>query len=225
MDEKELEALKTSNPKAYEHIVSLKGSKDEADKIKKELDDLKAKSKSKDDPKPDPDDLSDKARKEKESKEKQGEETRRLESALTFNLSLSEFLKSNKDLLPGEIDGIVKAADKERYESAIEKAGALKSGMIKEFFLVQTNLDLLTKAQRTQVEEYLKLSPKGREEKAASVFENIFEPALETLKKIKKAEEVGRSTGGHHTGSKAENDYKNKMINIAKKTHLGEKGA
>lgn len=232
MDEKELAALKESNPKQYEFIMGLKTKSEESDKIKKELEELKAKGGKKkdeeendDEDEDDDKDLSAKARKEREEKASKQTETKKLENALKFNLSVQQFVKDHKDILPGEIEGILKQADKETYDSAIEKANGLKSGMIKEFFAVQANLDMLTASHKSQIEDYLKLSQKGKEDKAEAVFENIFEPALETIKKVKKAEEIGKASGGYGTGSKSENAYKEKLMNISKKTHLGEKGA
>lgn len=227
MDEKELEALKTSNPKAYEHITGLKAKADEADKYKTELEGLKSKKKT-DDPPPDDeddDDLNEKARKAKEAKEKDAVKTKELEGALKFNLSVADFVKSNKDLLPTEVEDVLKEAEKESYDSAFEKANAVKAGMIKAYFSVQANLDFLTASHKTQIDDYFKLTKNGREEKAAQIFENIFEPAIETMKKVKKAEELGKASGGHSGGSKHENAYKEKLMNVSKKTHLGEKGA
>lgn len=221
MDEKELEALKTSNPKAYESFMSLK-TENEKLKATPPPKEKEPKEKEEDDDKED--DLMDKARKEKEAKAKQGEDTRKLEGALKFNLSVADFVKSHKDLLPTEVEDVLKQADKETYDSAIEKANAIKSAMIKTFFSVQAHLDLLTASHKVKVDDYFKLSKNGREEKAASIYEDVFEPALETLKKVKKAEELGRSGNGLSGGSKHENAYKDKLINVSRKTHLGEKG-
>lgn len=219
MDEKELEALKTANPKAYESFMSLKAENEKLKTPPKKEDPPP-----KEDEEGEDEDLNDKARKAKEGKDKQGEETRKLEGALKFNLSASDFVKTHKDLLPSEVEDILKESDKEKYDSAIEKANALKAGMVKAFFAVQANLDFLTASHKTKIEDYFKLSKNGREEKAAAIFEDVFEPALETMKKVKKAEEVGKSSGGFASGNKVENAYKEKLMNVSRKTHLGEKG-
>jgi hypothetical protein len=203
----------------------LKAAKDENDGLKKKVEELsKPKDPPKEDPPKDEDDLDDKARKAREAKEKDGVKTKDLESALKFNLSATEFLKTNKDILPSDFEGMLVEAEKEKYDSAIEKANAVKSSMIKNFFAVQANLDLLTASHKVQIDDFLKLSKNGREEKAAAVFENIFEPAIEMVKKLKKAEELGKASSGYHSGNKVENAYKEKLMNVSKKTHLGEKG-
>lgn len=221
MDEKELEALKTSNPKAYDSFMAMKT---ENEKLKAAPPKKDPPPKEDEDEEDDEQDLNDKARKEKEAKGKQAEETKKLEGALKFNLSASDFVKSNKDLLPTEVEDVLKQAEKESYDSAIEKSSAIQAGMIKAFFSVQANLDFLTKAHKAQVEDYLKLTVSGRMEKASSIFENVFEPALETMKKVKKAEELGKSSYGHASGSKSENAYKEKMMNVSRNTHLGKQG-
>jgi len=230
MDEKELEELKKSNPKAYESYMKLKGELEEAKKTPKNDPKPKVEEDDKDGGGDEDDDdkdatLRDKIKKQKEREEERKQENRRIENALKFNLSINDFVKNNEDLLPSEIPEILKAADKEKYDSAIERANIVKSNLIQAFFSVQSNLDLLTANQKTQLDDYLKLTKNGKEQKAEFIYENIFEPAIETLRKIKKAEEVGKANAGFSSGSKAENAYKEKLMAISRKTHLGEKGA
>lgn len=190
----------------------------------------------KDDPKPpkkeddeeeddEEDDLRKKAAKGKQSNEDKIAETRSIEGALKFNLGVTDFVKTHADLLPSNIQEILRVAEKETYDSAIEKAGALKAAFIQEFFEVKDNVDALTASQKVQLADYLKLTKTGKESKAASIYENIFEPALETLKKVKKAEELGKARSGFATGNAVQDGYKERLMNNAKKTHLGEKGA
>lgn len=205
-----------------------KSSKEKDDEIAKLKADLEKAGKKKDDPpkeedEEDDEDLNDKAKKAKEQAGKDAQKTKELEGALKFNLGVSEFVKSHKDLLSTEVEDVIKQAEKETYDSAIEKASAVKAGIIKAFFSVQANVDDLSSSRKTRIEDYLKLTPKGRAEKAADVYE-IFEDAIETAKKVKKAQELGKASGGHSGGSKVENAYKEKLMNVSKKTHLGEKG-
>lgn len=197
-------------------IAALKA---ENEKFKADLEALK-------NPKPDPNkdaDLQAKAAKEREENEKNNANSKRLENALKFNLGVSQFVKENKDILTADMEGILKAAEKENYDTAQAKANAVKVGMIGTFFSVQANIDFLTPAQKSQLEDFMKLTKNGKEEKAEHVFENIFEPAIEMLKKVKKAEELGKAKSGFASGSSVENDYKQRLINQAKKGHLKEK--
>lgn len=218
-DEQEKE-LKAANEKAAkekdDEIARLKGELEKKGKTKEEDD------KDKDKKKEDDKDLDKKAREEREANEKKAGELKQTESALKFNLSVENFAKDNKDYLPNHIGDILKQGEKVNYDSAIEKANALRFHIIKAFFEVQDNMNLLTASQKSQVEDYLKLTVTAQHAKSGSIFDSIFEPTLETLKKVKKAEQVGLSKSGSHTGTKTENDYKQKMIGVARKTHLGE---
>jgi hypothetical protein len=209
MTEEEIAAMKAEN----------EATKAEAAKLKADIEALKN---PKLDTKKD-DDLQAKAQKDKEESDKANANAKKVENALKFNLSVNDFVKNNKDILTADIEGILKAAEKENYDTAFNKANAVKVGMIGTFFSVQANMDLLTVAQKSQLEDFQKLTKNGKEEKAEHVFENIFEPAIEMLKKVKKAEELGKAKNGFSTGSSVENDYKQRLINQAKKGHLKEK--
>lgn len=215
MDEKELEALKASNPKAYEFISSQRA----------ELDKYKAAPPPKPDPKPDPTPdpdptLEEKARRERESREKASSRDRRLESAVKFTMQAPDFLRQNESLLPKEVADIFAQAEKEKFEDVIEKDAAIKAGLVQSFFSIQANVDLLTSSQKAQLDDYLKLTKTGKQEKAQNFYDMIFEPAFETLKRVKKAEALSR---GHSSESQVEDNYKKRLQAHSRKHYLGEK--
>lgn len=181
--------------------------------------------KKKTDSTPPPDkDLIDKAKDLKESADKNANDTKKIEQALGFNLGVDEFVKTNADLLPAEIGNIVAVAHKETYDSAMGKAAAIKASMIQSYFSVEANREALTKSQKEGLDDYLKLTKTGKEEKATEIFTNIFEPTLETIRKIKKAEELGRSNAGFG-GDDKDNAYRDRLIKNSRKSHLNEKEA
>lgn len=220
IDEKEHDKVKSD----------LESSRKENEDLKKEIEKFKGKPPPKDDAAKDEDDdekkdeglLSRTKKDQTEKSDKEGE-TRRLEKAIMFNVGSKEWLKTHKDLLPGEIEDIFKVSDKEKYDSSMGKANALRDAIIQSFFSVQSNLDLLTATQKVAVDEYMKLTKNGREQKSEHVFENYFEPALEMMKRVKKAEELSKSKGGLGSASSAEAAYKEKLIKLSKHYHLGEK--
>lgn len=166
----------------------------------------------------------DKVEKERKERESRDTESQKLESALRFNLSTERFLKENHAILPQDISAIFAAAEKEKYDSAIEKANATKSAVIKSFFTLQSNMDVLTSNQKLALEDYFKLTSKGREEKADEVYRNIFEPAVETIKLIKRAEELAKSKSlGATDEDQGEKAYKRRLIAGSRKHFLGEK--
>ncbi len=213
----ELAALKTSNVKAHDAYV----------KQQTELDDLKKKATPppKDppaDPPPKDDDLEAKAKLAREAKDKSSARDRRLEAAVKFNMGSKEFLKQNEALLPKEAAEIFEQAEKEKFEDAVEKDEAIKAGLIQSFFRVQANVDLLTSGQKAMLDDYLKLTKTGKQEKAQYVYDMIFEPAFDTLKRQKKADALQR---GHSTGSQVEDDYKKRLQAHSKRHYLGENKA
>lgn len=167
------------------------------------------------------DDLATKAAADAKKKEQSGAESKALESAIMFNTGSKDWLKTNSSLLPKDVEGIFSAAEKETYDTQIQKASAIKSGVIQTFFKVQENLDLLTAAQKTNLEDWLKLTKNGKEEKAQQMFDVIFEPTFEMLKRIKKAQQV--QIGGQRQGDDAENAYKDKLMKSSMKHFMGVK--
>lgn len=171
------------------------------------------------------DPLIQKADAEREESRKSQATTKDIESALSFNMGLEDWVKRNNDILPKDIGDIVRVANKETYDSAQAKASAIKASLIQAFFSVQANIEGLTRSQRETLDDYLKLTNTGKQQKATSVYENILEPALETHRKVRKAEELSRARSGFAQGSDGQNAYRDKLLKGSRKTYLGEKEA
>lgn len=166
------------------------------------------------------DDLAARARANREKDTKAGDREKGLEAAIRFGLKSAEFLKQNETLLPKDVSDIFKQADKETFGDAIEKDAAIKAGLVQSFFSVQANVDLLTGGQKATLDDYLKLTKTGKQDQAQKIYDMIFEPAFEMLKRVKRAEAL---TKGYSSGSSDEDAYKQKMIGISRKHYLGEK--
>ncbi len=165
-----------------------------------------------------PPSLNDKAKASEDEKVKMAE----LEGAVKFTMGAERFTKENEKLLTAEALEIFKLAEKENYGSAVLKAKAVKAALIQEYFKVQANVDSLTENQKISLESYLKLTKDGKEERAAQVFENIFEPALEMHRRVKKAEDLALMQSGQHNPSDAEKAYLDKMKKHSESYHLGK---
>ncbi len=208
-------------------IAALQEKAAKADALEKEIAALKAAppvkaEPVKDETKPDDTDLNAKVLAEKKDKEQRTLESKKLESALTFSLTSDKFIKEHESILPKDITDVFKQADKEKYDSPIEKANAIKSSLISSFFKVQANLDSLTASQKGSIEDYEKLTKRGREEKAEEIFTNIFEPALAMIKQIKKAEEIVKTKNGLGDLSDGEKRYADRMTKYSQ-NHYGIK--
>lgn len=171
-------------------------------------------------PELDPTDLAEKARAERDRNTKTSSDEKALESAINFKVNSKEWLKTNEALLPKTIPTIFAEADKETFESAIVRDSAIKSGIVSEFFSLQSNVDLLTHSQRSALEDFLKLTKNVKQDKAQAMYDQIFEPTFEMLKRIKKAEQFAK---GVPDSSSSEEAYKQKLISGSKKRYLGEK--
>lgn len=201
---KEFEAMKTANAALLAKVEAL----EKASKAGK----------------PNPEDdqgLADKAQKEKEAADKAAADSKKLEAALKFDLGSKEWLKTNQSLLPKNAEGIFTAAEKEKYNSAIEKANAIKTGLIQSFFEIQSNVELLTPGLKTALEDWQKLTNTKKQETAEQIYQTVFEPAFEMLIRVKKAEKLGQS--GTANPSDAEAAYKKKLMEGSKKHYLGDK--
>lgn len=173
----------------------------------------------KDPPAEDPS-LADKARKEREDKEKSAKSEKSLEAALRFNMGGAQFLKDNVGLIPKNIESIFAAAEKETYENQVQKSNEIKVGVVQEFFAVQANHDLLTASQKIELDEFLKLTKNGKQERVENVYAMIFEPALETLRKVEKARQLNTGTKNQTDSEKMLAD---KMMKASKAHYLGDK--
>lgn len=162
------------------------------------------------------DDLINKLDRQKTIDNQKGQDTRAMEESISFNMGVNSFLEENKHILSDDFKGIVELANKETYDSAADKTNAIRANFIQAFFNTQENVDLLTKTQKSSLENFLKLTKNGREAKAGEVYSNVFEPTFEMLKKLKKAEELEKSRKGYSSSTEGD-AYKDKLIDIGKK--------
>lgn len=169
----------------------------------------------------DDDDLATKAAKEREAKDKETASTAKLEKAIRFTSGLPDFLKTNATLLPKSIEGIVAQAEKEKYENAVDKADAVKVAVVSEFFAVQANLDLLTESQKNALAEFQALTKNVKQERVQQVYDMVFEPAFETLKRVTKAKQV---RDGEVDPGNARAAYAKRMAELSK-AKFSRKGA
>lgn len=170
----------------------------------------------------DDDPIAAKVKKDREAREKADADAKTIENSLAFTMGIGALVDKDASLLPKDMKEIIAAAEKLTYTNAAHKANAVKASIIKAFFAVESNMEGLTASQRHDLDEYLKLSQTGREEKAATVYANIFEPTLEMNRRLQKAIELQRGNNGIQTSSGTEANYREKMIAAAQKHYLGK---
>lgn len=165
-------------------------------------------------------DLNEKVEEQRRAKEKSDAEAKVMEDAIAFNLGLDKFVTDNKDLLPPESADLVKAAMAETYDTQGAKASAVKAAIIKAFFDIEANYNLLTIGQKAELDKHRKLTKTAKEEQAASIFVNIFEPTLERQRAVAKAQEMNRGGGVVQSGTAAA--LRDKIIAASTKKYLGK---
>lgn len=173
-------------------------------------------------PKNDDPSLADKAKKEREEQEAQANSQKAMESAINFNISSKDFVKNNGSLLPKTIESIFVQAEKQNYDSAMQKANAIKAAIISEVFVVKDWVEHLTGPQKIEVENFLKLTNNGKQERVDNIYSMIFEPTLEMVRKIEKAKQLNNGTKNQSDGEKA---LAERLMKLSKKHYLGEKDA
>lgn len=180
------------------------------------------KGKDKDKDKNDDPSLADKAKKERENQDAQAASQKAMESAINFNISSKDFVKNNGSLLPKTIESIFVQAEKQNYDSAMQKANAIKAAIISEVFIVKDWVEHLTGPQKIEVENFLKLTNNGKQERVDNIYSMIFEPTLEMVRKIEKAKQLNNGAKNQTDGEKA---LAERMMKMSKKHYLGEKDA
>ena len=165
-------------------------------------------------------DLAGKAAAARKAAESSGNQSKQIETALKFELQAKDWLKTNESLLPKTISGIFEAANKQVFGSAIEKTDAIKVGIVSEFFALQENLDLLTESQKMTLEDFKKLTNTDKQQRVAGIYDSVFEPTFEMIKRVKRAEQVQKGLGNP---SNSEQAHKLKMQAVSRKQYLGEK--
>lgn len=210
-EQAEFDKMKAENERLSKESAARK-EKEEKEKAEKE--------KAEKEKKESGEDLLSKARKEKEEKEAAAKGDKTLESALQFNMSVAQFVKDNKDLLPDDFEKVLELANKETYDTPKQKANAIRSGLIQSFFSVQAHQDLLTENQKKNLADFMKLTKNGKEEQSHTVYENVFESAFQMLKQVKKAEDKAKVAKSEGTNSSS---YKEKLMKGSQEKYFGKK--
>lgn len=207
-EQAEFDKMKADNKRLSDEAAARKKAEDEAaEKKRKEEEDEKG-------------DLLAKAKKEKEDKENAAKGDKNLESALAFNMSVNQFVKDNKDILPDDFSKVLELAEKESYDTPKQKANAIRSGLIQSFFSVKDHNEALTENQKKSLADFMKLTKNGKEEKSHEIYENVFEPAFEMVKRLKKQEDKMKVAKSEGTNSSS---YKDKLMKGSQEKYFGKR--
>lgn len=171
---------------------------------------------------PDPS-LADKVEADRLAKEKLTESSAAIERNVAFNFGVKRFVEDHKAFLPENVVAIIDLAEKEKYDSVGQKAAELRVEIMEAFFKVQSNVDTLTGAQKRNLADFQKLTKDGKRQESEKVYESVFEPALEMVKRVKKAEELNLAARGYATTAAGPlGAYKQKLLEAAKRVIINK---
>lgn len=163
---------------------------------------------------------------ERKVREKNKLETDKIERDISYNMGILKFAEDHKSHLAENIGEIITAADKQKFDNHAEKASTLRTEIIDAFFKVQSNLDILTPAQKRNLADFQKLTKDGKRQESEKVYESVFEPALEMVKRVKKAEELNLAARGFATAQGGPlAAYKAKLYEAAKRVIINKRKA
>lgn len=139
-------------------------------------------------PKNEPDPTLDAIERDKKAREKDRETQGKIVSATKFNVGFDIFLKEYAGVLPPDATEIAKVASSDKYESEVDRSLAIKAALIQSFFKEEENVKLLSDSQKAKWKAYQALGTVGRQEEAATMYEVVFEPAINQARAIRQAQ-------------------------------------
>lgn len=139
--------------------------------------------------------IADEAIKRLENEKKEKEETAEIEDAIKFNLSISEFVSKNKNILPDETENIIKTAEERNFKNSSEKANAIRKGIIEAFIKYKENVEKLPQSIQAEVARFNSFTEHEKEAQSKR-FWSIVEVGAEYKILSRKAEQL-QNNGGH----------------------------
>lgn len=139
--------------------------------------------------------IADEAIKRLENEKKEKEETAEIEDAIKFNLSISEFVSKNKNILPDETENIIKTAEERNFKNSSEKANAIRKGIIEAFIKYKENVEKLPQSIQAEVARFNSFTEREKEAQSKR-FWSIVEVGAEYKILSRKAEQL-QNNGGH----------------------------
>lgn len=141
-------------------------------------------------------------------------EKERMLNAFKFNSTLNDWLKTNKEFLPGNTEDIINILMAKQYNGDVDKAQELKRAIVEQYIKEQKNLDVLPEYLKAKAEKYAGLSTKEKLEQAEN-FYDIVETGINTAKNIAKVAAIEKGSGMSGDKSAIE-EYEEKMLEFSK---------
>ena len=126
-----------------------------------------------------------------------------IQSSVSFNHGINDFVEKNKALLPDEAATILTTAATKTFKDENEKANVVRKGLLDSFLSQQENLDSLTGSLKDRATKYSALA-ESEKEKRSSEFWDLAEIGIALKAGSRKADALNKINGvtaGDATGS------------------------
>lgn len=159
------------------------------------------------------------AKKSYENKQIQQTEHGNMENAIKFNLQLSKFTEDFKDYLPKTTQTLIEEVEKKNYGSEVQRANAIRSGIIQAFIELQENIEILPQTMKDKVSLFKALTVDEQEKQSAS-FWDVVEVGTTSRQLRGRAEALQKA---NRTGTNGgDNEHRSRFLGLGDKWNRKE---
>lgn len=123
-----------------------------------------------------------------------------IQESVKFNISISDFVEKNKELLPEEASKILPAVAAKTFKDENEKANTLRKTFLDSFLEKKENLEVMTPLMKARAENFKGLAESDKERKSGE-FWDLVEVGVALKQNARKAEALNKINGVTAGGS------------------------
>lgn len=157
--------------------------------------------------------LLEEAKKNLETKNNKENAQADIESALSFNMKISDFAEKYKEILPASVKSVIDTANGKTYSSAVAKADEMRKAIIESYLEVQANIDCLPDGMKAKANAFKALTEDAKKVNSGQYWE-IVEVGAELQTSKKRAEAVNRANGNNNG---QENAFRARFLSLGDK--------
>ena len=157
--------------------------------------------------------LLEEAKKNLETKNNKENAQADIESALSFNMKISDFAEKYKEILPASVKSVIDTANGKTYSSAVAKADEMRKAIIESYLEVQANIDCLPDGMKAKANAFKALTEDAKKVNSGQYWE-IVEVGAELQTSKKRAKAVNRANGNNNG---QENAFRARFLSLGDK--------
>lgn len=137
-----------------------------------------------------------------------------INESVRFNLSITDFVEKNKNLLPEESPKILSAINSKTYKDDIEKANKTRANLLDSFLSQKENISALTSSMQARADSFKNLA-ESEKEKRSSEFWDLAEVGIALKASVRRAQALNK-INGVNAGDSSTNVLESKFLAAAK---------